>query len=55
MFSHIEDYETLFSLESLNSKITGDLQIKTTNNEEHKIVKQRKKIKKQNETTYTNY
>lgn len=55
MFSHIDDYETLFSLETLNSKISGDLQIKLSNIEEHKTVKQRKKIKKQNETTYTNY
>jgi len=55
MFSHIEDYDSLFSLESLNAKISGDLQIKAMINEEQKVPKQRRKIKKQNETTYTNY
>ena len=54
MFSHIDDYETFFSLESLKDKIEGGNTIKT-DEKKVSIFKQRNKIKKSSEVTFNNY
>ena len=54
MFSHIEEFDTFFSLEALKNKIEGTNTIKQ---EEKKVsvFKQRNKIKKSSELSFNNY
>jgi hypothetical protein len=51
MFSHINDFDTLNSIEALNSKITGDIVIKNGEANTKRMTKQ----KKQTNMTFSNY